>query len=523
MWVILARTRKCCLRRVRQINSSACAMPAEEFASFIGFHYSKLDLALLGTQKKRPESLPSECETHDVCAILSWTRQVQRIAARVAARTQSRTSVHLFTRCISSEQGKSFGAAREHALRPQVVVHQEHDPRLTELLHRIRLWAISAPHSRPPPKQWTSIFLLNLLRWTVVRCTWAKLVISLDIDTDPFPLLDRSSAISERNANWASDWSDHWVALLRCAASEQNFSLFSLPDGSAPVNTGFLIIKPDAALYEEGLSVLRRAANTFNSTHGWDAIGPPSRSIPRSDFARRLVEQRLGSLEMITRDNWEFASAESDQGFFFYVYRLRHRLGADLRVLPNCRRSAIHAGRVHRTRRAHATLGHYCGGLKPEVLLNMQLCRFESWPAFLKHVCPVCKRNMSDRPERSAWEVARSVGWGRRTLLELARLQRTLGRGFNPSKQPENVVVGNNADAEDWPKRCDAWLHSTLSCTDDALARWRVVVSDRIRRMVKRSRRVALATSATEMSADDFIRAKWKHLDDARPHHPAIS
>ena len=130
---------------------------------------------------------------------------------------------------------------------------------------------------------------------------------------------------------------------------------------------------------------------------------------------------------------------------------------------------------------------------------------------------------MSDRPERSAWEVARSVGWGRRTLLELVRLQRALARGVSLSKKPENLAVGTNADAEDWPKRCDAWLHSTLSCTDDALARWKVVVSDRIRRMVKRSRRVALASSATAMSADDFIRAKWKHLDDARPHHPAIS
>lgn len=421
--------------------------------------------------------------------------------------------MELFTRCLPATAGAVLGAAtnRHDTLPPRVQIHAHHDARFVALLQRIRHMVTNASNSRHPsewPRQWRNDYLMNLLRWTLVRCTHAELVISLDVDTDPFPLLARSASASaamrSKQRKIEDDWSAHWVALLRCAASQSSYSIFSKFDGSAAVNTGFLIIKPNITLYEEGLGVLQQA-ELFNKTHGWDAVGRPSVVTPPSDHAWSVLQRKR--IEAYTNDDWQFASAETDQGFFWYLFRIRHQLGADLDVLPACKRRAL-LGR----RRAHATLGHYCGGIKPEKLLDHRLCNYRTWPSLLRRLCPSCKRNVSDRPERSTWEVARGISWGRRTQLEVTRLRRVL-RHTNHSDDEVHARL----------QSCSAWLDSALKCADNGVSRWTVEVTDPIRRMHVRAKQPPPV--GAQMSAVRFMEVKYGKvgLDAARPVAPAIS
>ena len=489
-----------------------------EYASFIGFHYNGIGTDLFDSPAQPPEHA---CDQH-ICSLVSWARQTRRVAARVARAVGRETSVHLYTRCIPSEAGDALGATtnRNGGWSPSVVIHAHHDPRFVAVLQRISHFVSNAsffktdgghvPHGRRSwPPQWHSGYLLNLLRWTVVRCTYAELVVSLDIDTDPFPLLARSpsatAAMTNKQQQVEDDWGDHWVALLRCAADQRDFSMFSHYDGSAAVNTGFLIIKPNKTLYEEGLRVLQRA-ELYNHTHGWDAVGHPRSVTPHSDHAWTVLEKK--NIEQYTKDDWTFASAETDQGFFWYLYRVRHRRGADLRVLTACKKSNL-LGR----RRTPASLGHYCGGIKPEKLLNHQLCQFGTWPALLRSLCPFCKRNASDRPERSAWEVARAISWGQRTQLEVARLRRAIRRSVNASDDEARLRL----------PRCSTWLDASLKCAEVGVSRWTVEVTDPIRRMHVRAK--LPPPLGARMSAVDFLRVRYLKagLDGARPKAPAIS
>ena len=468
--------------------------PLLELVTLVGFHY-------VGLSDLRPPDHRA-CNPGLICSVLSWARQAARLATRLSVATGRATSVHLFTRCLPEDAGPLFERITTRAS-THVVIHASHEQRLLDALVRISKLARRRRRQGSPP-QWHGGFLLNLLRWTCVRSTWAELAISIDLDTDMFPLL-RSAP-----AKWQASHLEHWVSLLRCVAKQTRYSLFSLYDGSAPVNTAFLVIRPNATLYEEGLHVLARAAS-YNRTHGWDAVGRPSTAIPASDHV--WVSTRTKAMEMVAVDSWRFASAETDQGFFLYMFRIRHALGADLRVLPSCRRRVIHA------RKQGAGLGHYAGGIKPEHLLASPPCVSSSWPSYLKQQCPGCQRNTSDRPERNAWEIARSVAWGQRTIIELGRLGTSLARANHQS--------GSAAEAKLGVPQCRDFLQSALACASRGLAQWRVGVTERLRRRMQKRCRIErcpyAADNATSISAADFLALQYPTLDDARPRAPMIS
>ena len=56
-----------------------------------------------------------------------------------------------------------------------------------------------------------------------------------------------------------------WLRLLRCA-NRSGWSLLSLPDHSAPVNTAFLVVKPSRALYLEGIAALHPASSSHSGS-----------------------------------------------------------------------------------------------------------------------------------------------------------------------------------------------------------------------------------------------------------------
>ena len=198
-------------------------------------------------------------------------------------------------------------------------------------------------------------------------------------------------------------------------------------------------------------------------------------------------------MEMFTLNDWTYVCAETDQGFFFYMFRVRYALGLDLQVdMPHCHRAPWRPastqqpptipsrGRRHargRSRRlpggarggvgsasrdgaggaglierpwwvrpgvaSAAWLHHYAGGKKPEtMLLESNACdkvrHGKPYPAIglrpmLIWLDPV--RGLS--PELHSWELTRAFSWGSRLQVDLRALDRRLAAGQPGERQGE--------------------------------------------------------------------------------------
>ena len=232
-----------------------------------------------------------------------------------------------------------------------------------------------------------------------------------------------------------------WLRVLRCANSS-GWSLLSLPDHSAPVNTAFLVVKPSRALYLEGIAALQRAATgAFNRTHGWNLVGPPSTAVPALDASQDARYRMRGfSSEMRARDDWGFVCASLDQGFFFYMMRIRSALGSDLG-----RVCSLGPHEKPPEPRMRAKLRHYAGGVKPEESLALaSRCSHDGAlvmgakprSGFWRLIRPAAEYKLRG----IAQEIARTLSWGERTRALgselLGQPEATAPREFDRPIQP---------------------------------------------------------------------------------------
>jgi len=115
------------------------------------------------------------------------------------------------------------------------------------------------------------------------------------------------------------------AAKLDAFARDAACDLCATPDHSTPVNTGVMLLKPSAAIYEEGLAVLRTLA--FNKTNGFNHSGPVRQAIEPTIEALPSERARLrlrGSAAYVD-NTWNFICGDADQGLFTTVYLARHR------------------------------------------------------------------------------------------------------------------------------------------------------------------------------------------------------
>jgi hypothetical protein len=307
--------------------------------------------------------------------------------------------------------------------------------------------------------------------------------------------MEPSPHIRHLPAQKAALAAEHWTALLRCALS-QNETMLSIADHSSPVNTAYLILKPSAKLFAEGVAVLRRAAaGRFNVSHGWDLVGRPRHAVPRADPSRSIIKYK--QMEMYTRDDWSFACGATDQGFYFYMLRVKHALGGELRRVTACQPS-------RQVRRRAPGLGHYAGEITPErALAPGSACG--SPP-------PLLQSMLRASPSASAYKVARTLAWALRSRLELANLQDEVRR----------VGRANDSAVSTLARRCDEYIVTGVRCLETALPLWNVTVTPRFARFMQR-RKQPLAPGLSSLPASDFLSRLYAHgMDEARPKKPSI-
>lgn len=174
---------------------------------------------------------------------------------------------------------------------------------------------------------------VNMLKWQLFALWRFDVLLFADADLEVVPYAEAPHSMAARA------WSR---ALARLQASTA--LLVADPDGLAPLNTGFMLLKPSASLFEEGLQVLERCV--YNRTLGWDHVGRPSTlgvkplqlpSLKLVDSADPVATtaaeygqnmMRLRRTRAYAGDSWDFTSSDCDQGLFFYMLYVKHRKGA---------------------------------------------------------------------------------------------------------------------------------------------------------------------------------------------------
>ena len=158
----------------------------------------------------------------------------------------------------------------------------------------------------------------NFYKWVGFRLDYDAVFVA-DVDIDLLPHEQNPDSVGRL-------WSERLPKLL---AMRGKVYAVGNPDHSSPLNNGLFVALPSAALYEDGLAVLRSCR--FNFSHGWDYVGPP-RSLGldfqhldgahASDMNGFLIE----TFKFWKVNNWDFLDGRAGQGFFWYMLCVRHRV-----------------------------------------------------------------------------------------------------------------------------------------------------------------------------------------------------
>ena len=175
-------------------------------------------------------------------------------------------------------------------------------------------------------------------------------------------------------------------------------------------------------------------------------MGRPSEVVPLDDH---VWLRRRGHTRIVDDDDWGFVGNDKDQGLLFYLLRVRHRLGADIRLTPCARDSSTkyyHYGSV--------------GGTKPEALLQ----RWLEWAAKKQcHRAPLVP-HLAD----NGFVLRRTIGWARRTRIEVRALREAM-------RETRRKAPPSDADAP--LELCATALDKGLKCVAESGALRAMAVS----------------------------------------------
>lgn len=376
-----------------------------------------------------------------MCALVHWTRQVQALASRISMHSGESTSVHIFSTCMNTALATLLSTTGAEA---RVKVHASHSKALMRAVSKMRAFAIDRHGCSGRPLttrdtpgsdncEWARPGVLMLLRWQIMNMADARLVVYLDLDVEVLPrwslllLPPHSSArrVVPSNRSTSDVRVDQaakdWLSLLRCA-EHSNQSLWSYPDHSSPVNGALLVVRPNVKIYLEGVAVLQGAIRwaPFNYSHGWERIGRPHSVVPPTDH---VWQRRRGHSALVDGNTWDFVGGSVDQGFVYYMMRVRHTLGVDIR-LSECAAAP----------QEPLTVFHHYGGVHP-----MRRCPSPSSvssPTALQRVEPFpygeLRRTRAPEPShpafcfhwqlREATSLTTSSSVGRRTMQKAAAM-----------------------------------------------------------------------------------------------------
>lgn len=159
-----------------------------------------------------------------------------------------------------------------------------------------------------------------LFKWQLVGLTEYRAILATDLDVDLFL----------HTAGVPPPPHTHAGARVRLALGERVAAFLASPstellaagDVHAPINTAFMLLKPNASTYRRGLRLLRQATWSYALGHdgGGARYGTPRALIPWGALPRRKAAA-INRSRMLGFDTWRFVASEGDQGLFAQVQR----------------------------------------------------------------------------------------------------------------------------------------------------------------------------------------------------------
>mmetsp|Transcript_24754 Transcript_24754/g.72771 ORF Transcript_24754/g.72771 Transcript_24754/m.72771 type:complete len:401 (-) Transcript_24754:117-1319(-) len=238
------------------------------------------------------------------CPIAVWLSHATSLSGIVQVAERRRTVIDVFSRC------RTAGSVRAS----NGVVVRSHSTVPVELA---RTQAFASQAYMEQTRRGSNM-AVTLTKWVVVGIEDAEFVVCVDLDVDLLP-----KSFAARALDVAATWHTLFDGMRR-----GDVDLATFADHSAPINSGFMVVRPDAELYRAGLELLGRANTSFDIARGWELLGPPRDVVPRTDVVWH-------GKDFMKRNDWAFVGADIDQGFFFHMYRVRRTRGAvDLDLQP---------------------------------------------------------------------------------------------------------------------------------------------------------------------------------------------
>ena len=278
------------------------------------------------------------------CGTIKWCYSMRKLAsepylagiAEVVVLTNNASLVRSW--CSSSAQGQ----ARRRGFR---VV-----PLDRALRPLIEGWSRMLNYSRA--SWFRSLSLHALYKLQLWRLTEYRVLLYTDADVDPFLFSAGQPPASHRGERERA----FTVGLQSFLQSDVQLTASS--DYHSPINTGVMLLKPNASLFARGLAILRR--RQFDRERGFDAVGRPRDAL--SHFRRSSEMWRvLNHTRMLAANDWDFIGGHAGQGLFVYLFLVLHTDETNPRFrFPR----SLAYRREHRelgTMRVH----HFRGGAKP--------------------------------------------------------------------------------------------------------------------------------------------------------------
>ena len=217
---------------------------------------------------------------------------------------------------------------------------------------RRRVWhPLTRAHA---PAVTTAAFLrLSLAKWHFFGMTEYDAVLFADLDIDVMPAHTPDRAA--RAPAVAKEWASALPALLRRrrnggggggiggkgggggatggngggaggvgGGGGSSVRAIVNPDPKSAINGGMLLVLPDAALYRDGVRVMR--AGFHGPVEGWNRTGTPAALLASRTLRHRSggVVAYGGAPARVDNAYWDFVGADIDQGFLVYMLLARH-------------------------------------------------------------------------------------------------------------------------------------------------------------------------------------------------------
>ena len=247
-----------------------------------------------GINEPMPPAIGKEPEAEYICMLPAFCRYAQAFQTFVERNATLQVDIGVLTYTRWNVSRECPGAKAVHAddnfTQAVQNIYREHNPKYSGNCHLCQAKTAS----------------ILVLKWVLVNLVAYDLVLFLDLDIDVDNMLTTFHMTLLQNG------------ILDFAKS--NAAIAADSDWAVPINTGVMLLRPNASIYREGMALLR--TGVFNTNNGLGHLGPPS-SVKTNSSEDWKLPPRFASNRLTAQDTWNFASASGDQGLFAIFFHLR--------------------------------------------------------------------------------------------------------------------------------------------------------------------------------------------------------